>query len=89
VHLLDNLSCVQIIPFAPGGGSAHFSQMDQPSRLGQEKPPATARSPALASLAGALRAGDQKGTESVKNYGSISCHSTLPLEETAHAEPRP
>ena len=29
VHSLDNLSYVQIIPFAPAGGSAHFSQMDQ------------------------------------------------------------
>ncbi|KYC34469.1 hypothetical protein WA1_51685 [Scytonema hofmannii PCC 7110] len=42
VHSLDNLSCVQIIPFAPAGGSAHFSQMDQPSRPGQEKPPVAA-----------------------------------------------
>ena len=40
-HLLDNLSCVQIIPFAPAGGRAHFSQMDQSSRPGQEKPPTT------------------------------------------------
>lgn len=38
VHSLDNLSCVQIISFAPGGGSAHFSQMDQPSRPREEEP---------------------------------------------------
>jgi len=80
------LSCVQIIPFAPAGGSAHFSQMEQPSRPRQEKPPAAARSPALASLTGALRAGDRRGVESVKNYGSISCHSFLPLPPPPVAE---
>ena len=61
----------------PLRGKSTFSQMGQTSRPGQEKPPAAARSPALASLARALRAGDRKRVESVKNYGSISCHSTL------------
>ena len=70
-HSLDNLFCVQIIPFARSGERAHFSQMDQPSRLGQEKRLAGARSSSVASLAGALGSGF-RGVVSIKNYGSNS-----------------
>ena len=57
VHSLDNLSCAQIIPFAPFGGRAHFFKWVRRRAKGKENPPAAAGSAVLASPAGALQAG--------------------------------
>lgn len=86
VHLLDNLSCVQIISFAPAGGSAHFSQMDQPSYPKKGKPLEAALSPARRATG---KAGNGRGSEGIlaTKRGSAPCRTKAMPRQSLRRRP--
>lgn len=87
MHSLDNLSCVQIIPFAPDGGRHIFSNGQPLRRKGREAACGGSIS-GPCQPCGALRTGDRQAGANARNYRCISCHNKLLLRESCRAGSR-